>query len=135
MLVLGVAMAFGLIFVGAVNVQGLVVRALGWTIREVPVEEHRRAVRAGHVLLGGRGDCGFGCGRESGFSRAPAVNQIVFLRVVGRSYHHQRADPGWNSFSPATKGDTCWGAAVLFFAGRCREHLPSRRVPHGADLT
>lgn len=41
-IVVGVMMAFGLIFVGAVNAQGLIVRALGWTIRDVPVEENRR---------------------------------------------------------------------------------------------
>lgn len=49
--VTGVTLAFGLLFAGAANCIGVLVRALGWTLRDSPVEENPRQYRLATFFL------------------------------------------------------------------------------------
>jgi hypothetical protein len=51
LIVMGVSLAFGLIFASAANCLGVFVRALGWTLRDVPVEENPRQYRLATFFL------------------------------------------------------------------------------------
>ncbi len=50
-IVIGVVLAFGLVFASAANCIGVFVRALGWTLRDLPVEENPRQYRLATFFL------------------------------------------------------------------------------------